>query len=171
MITSNDSVKEKSFGSNILEIFLKGQQTLNQSLMTLLKFTAKYIVFVELRDDFINGLYQRNSGGDITGSTLQGSSSPVRKMIDEIFMNVYADRALLEEKGKTSEHDSLARHLLLCFYIEFLEAYEAIVVLNAYSGRKFETKDTNLLLEDQKVIHLFRYVHIVRLLCSFFQRR
>jgi hypothetical protein len=130
-------------------IFDRGHIALNRALVRVISYAAKRLVFIDLKQDFIDGLYANATN---LGICSIHSLVPILNGIrDDIFNHVVADEVLRASgklKSEAAEEDSTAQQLWLAFFKHFLDAFESIVIMDPHAGRKFEAKDTDIILDD-----------------------
>jgi hypothetical protein len=132
--------------------FDRGHAALNKALIRLVNYVAKRLVYVDLKEDFIDGLYANPN--NIGACSLHSIASIIRGIIDDIFKSVRADQVLRNDSQNESVAGtgySIAHHLLLAFFKNLLDAFEAIVVADPHAGRKFKVSDTEIILDDISV--------------------
>ena len=151
---------KRRFDEVFQPIFNQVHIDLKASVLKLTNYMAKRLVYIDLREDFIDGLY---ATGDIGMSSIQSISPIIVGLIEEIFGFVIADRFSYKtdfQEENTERGESLSHAILVLFFRNFMNAYECIVLLDLHSGRTLGTHDLPVLLKDMTLMEtLFSVPH------------
>ena len=132
-----------------LEVFAKGHGSLKRATIKLVVFLGKFIVFHHMKKDVVEGLYQ---GTNLQSNSVQALRPIITAILDHLQETIFTDQLLASESGRDlHSSDTLANQVLLSFFYSFMDAYESIVLLDPQSGRKMESKDAKLLMDDISV--------------------
>lgn len=140
------------------ESLASSQIILNQHLAKLLNYTALKIVHVDLKSDFINGLYTfdsvSKSVNGISASSLKTLVQILRGYLEDFMRYISADQVLkqeLKESVKLTQTNSVALMLAFLYFVHVLSVFESIVFTDLFSARLLFPRDVAVILDDIKL--------------------